>query len=503
MKSSIWKKFLWFAFLPFLIIYLALSFFVMRLGTVSVLLPIGVSLLAGSGFFSLLYLYLSKKVAVPLKKLAEASESLASGNLDQKISLIRSGDEMEMITRSLNLMAEQFRVSKLVQERLQNRFDIIIRIHNAVFHADTLDDAFTDALKEVAEYFRVYKASLIVIRDGSPRVSSVYPIVIREEGDTEFFFHPQMVQLLKGRKHLVMNYGALAAAQLAFLGFETKSLCLLPLRTKGILRGYIIMEGKDQEAFIHDDTTLIYLGNTLSDIIGCRVDWEQMAAIDSAGTNQNTGQREIIMPKDNEEFIEKAKAIQGLDVDKGILLIGGEREQYTGLVRVTIRVIGECIKKMRELYIEDLPAFAIEVHGIKSALYSIGAETLGDEARQLEFAAKSDDSGFCTQNYPGFEEKLRTLSRNLAALFPQQERNSREGSLNELAESLPKIKEAAGNFDSVAASSLLEPLIASRWEDRSIGDLLAGIERDLENLEYEAADAKIANLEEKLKGRNP
>jgi len=482
-------------------IYTSLPQHMVWLDTVPVLLPIGISLFASLGIFSLLFVYLSKKVAAPLKKLAAASESLASGKLDQQISLIRSGDEMEMMIRSLNIMAEQFRVSKLVQERYQNRFDIIIRIHNAMFRADTLEDAFDEALKEVADYFHVYKASLIVVREGSPRISSIYPIVVREEGDTEFFFHPQIVQLVKGKKHLVMNYGALTAAQLAFVGYETKSLCLLPLRMKGILRGYIIMEGKDQEAFIHDDTTLIFLGSTLSDIIGCRVDWEQMAANDSDGTNKNTGQREIIMPENNEEFLEKAKNIQGLEVDKGILLIGGEREKYTELVRITIRVIGESMKKMRELYIEDLPAFAIEVHGIKSALYSIGAELWGDEARQLEFAAKSDDAEYCTQNYPLFEEKLRTLSRNLAALFPRQERNSRDGSLNELAELLPKIKEAGSNFDSVVAVSLLVPLIASRWEDQSIGELLTGTERDLENLEYEAANAKIASLEEKLKGK--
>jgi len=469
------------------------------LDTAPVLMPIGASLLISLGIFSLLFIYLSRGVAVPLKNLARASESLAAGNLDVQINFVHSGDEIEMITRSLARMAEQFRVSKLVQERYQNRFDIIIRIHNAMFHARTLDGAFDEVLSEIADYFHIYKASLIVMRNDSPRICSIYPIVIREEGDTEFFCHQQVIQLTKGKKHLVMNYGALAAAQLTFVGYDTKSLCILPLRVNGILRGYIIMEGKDQEAFVHDDTTLIYIGTTLSGIIGCRIDWEQMAANASAESNQGTGQQEMIMPEDHDEFIEKAKNIQGLDVDKGILLIGGEKEKYTELIKITIKVVTEAIRKMRELYLDDLPAFAIEVHGMKAALYNIGAELWGDEARQLEFAAKSDDSGYCAENYPVFEERLRTLSRNLAALFPRQERNSQSGSLAELAEMLPKIRELCGNFDTVAAASLLSPFIASRWENEAISELLAGIEKDLENLEYDAADEKIKNLQESIK----
>jgi len=469
------------------------------LDTAPVLLPIGTSLLISLGIFSLLFVYLSRGVAVPLRNLARASESLASGNLDVQIKFVHSGDEMEMITRSLARMAEQFRVSKLVQERSQNRFDIIIRIHNAMFHSRTLDDTFDKVLSEIADYFHIYKASLIVMKNESPRVCSIFPITVRDEGDAEFFCHQQVAQLTKGKKHLVMNYGALAAAQLSFVSFDTKSLCILPLRVNGRLRGYIIMEGKDQEAFVHDDTTLIFIGTTLSDIIGCRIDWEQAAAEASAKPDKGTGQQEMIMPEDHDEFIEKAKSIQGLDVDKGILLIGGEKEKYTELIKITIKVVTEGIQKMRELYLDDLPAFAIEVHGMKAALYNIGAELWGDEARQLEFAAKSEDAGYCTENYPVFEERLRTLSRNLAALFPRQERNSQSGSTAELAQMLPRVRELCGNFDTVAAASLLSPFIASRWEDQAISDLLAGIEKDLENLEYDAAEIKIKKLQESLK----
>jgi HPt (histidine-containing phosphotransfer) domain-containing protein/HAMP domain-containing protein len=506
MKSTIWKKIFYQRVLPFSVIYVTLSAFIVYqvylTQTDTALWLIGASFFVSFVFFLLLFIYLSKGVARPLKKLAGSSEKLALGNLDVQIEVVHSGDEIEMITRSLDRMAEQFRVSKVIQQRYQNRFEIILRIHKALFSANTLDGAFDQALTEIADYFHVYKASMVILRDEQPKICSVYPLVEHDEGEAEFFWHHQVSQLLKGKKHIFMNYGAISAAQLSFVNFETKSLCILPLRVNGILRGYIIIEGKDQESFIHDDTTLIFLGATLSNIIGCRIDWEQMADDNSTRQQKKADYGEILIPEDYEVFLEKAKTIQGLDVDKGILFLGGEKEKYRELLKITLKVINESMKKMRELYMEDIPSFAIEAHGIKSALYTIGADQWGDQAKQLEFAAKSADAGYCSENYPLFEEKLRALSRNLTALFPQQEHNSQNGgNLEELRKALPKIKEAAENYDTLNANSLLIPFVESRMMDGEIQEMLADIEKDLENLEYETADEKIANLQRKLEGK--
>jgi HPt (histidine-containing phosphotransfer) domain-containing protein len=396
--------------------------------TIPVIKPVGISLLVSLIIFSLLLLYLAWGISKPLKKLTLNSEALASGNLDVRIDIVRSGDELGMITKSLSRMAEQFRVSKLIQERYEDRFDIIMGIHHALFRSDTLDDAFHSALTAVGEYFGVYKAILVFVLDEGPKIMALYPAGEKNEGLSEFFYHKQMVQLLEKKKHLVMNYGALKTMQLPFVDYQTKTLCILPLCINEILRGYIIMEGKKPESFVHDDTTLLFLGETLSYIIGRRADWETTDAVipDAAvvvATPTEVGvelyEPERIMPDNAETFLEKAKAIRNLNVDMGLLLIGGGKEQYTELLRVTIKVIAEGILKMRRFYIEDLRAFAIEIHGMKGALASIGVETLADEAKQLEFAAKSDDALYCRENYPGFEEKLRTLSRNLASLFPR------------------------------------------------------------------------------------
>jgi HPt (histidine-containing phosphotransfer) domain-containing protein/HAMP domain-containing protein len=476
------------------------------LNTVPVIKPVGISLLISLIIFSMLLLYLAWGIAEPLKRLTLASETLASGNLDVRIDVVRSGDELGMITKSLSRMAEQFRVSKLIQERYEDRFDIIIDIHHALFRSESLDEAFNTALTAVAKYFGVFKATLIYVLDEGPRIVAVYPFSEMEEGLSEFFNHNFVAQLLEKKKHLVMNYGTIKTMQMPFVDYQTRTLCILPLRMNEVLKGYIIMEGKEPESFVHDDTTLLFLGETLSYIIGRRADWEAAdkltpdaspvaATLAEAGADPDEPER--IMPDNAETFLEKAKTIQNLNVDMGLLLIGGGKEQYAELLRVTIKVIAEGILKMRRFYIEDLPAFAIEIHGMKGALASIGVETLADEAKQLEFAAKSDDALYCRENYPGLEEKLRTLSRNLASLFPQQERGSQGGDIKELAEALVKIRNASNNFDSSAASSLLAPMTVLKW-DEGINSLLDEIEKAFENIEYDEATAKISELIKKI-----
>ena len=477
---------------------------------IPVLMPIGISLFICLLILCLLLLYLSEGIGVPLKKLSQTSEAVVMGNLDAHINIVRSNDEMGMISRSLARMAEQFRSIKLLQERYHNRVDILLRIHYALFRSNSLKEAFDVVLVTISEYVGAFMSSMVFMVKDTPMIVAQYFADARnsadsvDEGDSEFFAHSQMVKLLERRNILIMNSGALKAAQISFVNYGTAALCVLPLRIEDVLRGYIIMEGKEPLALVHDDKTLLFLGDTLSYLLSCRSDWEQEITENTksggkrtSAVSQNTNQ-EAFIAENVDAFLEKAKNIQNLNVDKGILLIGGEKKQYTELLRVTIKVISVDILKMRHSHTENLSAFAIEVHGIKAALYSIGAEALGDEARQLEFAAKSDDAVYCRENYPFLEEKLRILSRNLMALFPKQERNFQKGNVEELAEILDKAREACDVFDISAVNALLGPLSVLKWDNEAIQNSLRGILLDMENLEYSDMADKISLLRDML-----
>ncbi|MCL1814438.1 MAG: hypothetical protein FWG27_01250 [Treponema sp.] len=476
--------------------------------TFSILLPIATSLTISLVIFLMLLLYFSRGIAAPLKKLIIDSEDLVTGNLDKHIEIVHSHDEMEMISKSLSRMAEQFKASKLLQERYRNRYDIILRIHYSLFRSPSLSEAINATLIAISEYYSVYKAALVFMIKNHQKIVASYPSEIQKEETNEFIAHDQMVNLLEGKKYLTMNSNTLEAAKLSFVAYNTKSLCILPLRIKETLNGYIILEGKETEALIHDDTTLLYLGDTLCYLLNYRANWEQEL---SATAKQNPSDSfapgengmKMFMPENTDTFLEKAKTIQNLNVERGILLIGDEKEKYTELLKVTIKTISDVIIKLRRFHTGDLHAFAIEIHGIKGSLYSIGNEALGDEARQLEFAAKSDDAEYCKENYPFFEEKLRTFSRNLAALFPQREQNYHKGNVQELAEILIKAREACNNFDISAVNSILSPLSSLKWDNETIQKHLQNIFSDMENLEYDGMAGKISHLLGIVKDKEP
>jgi HPt (histidine-containing phosphotransfer) domain-containing protein len=305
-----------------------------------------------------------------------------------------------------------------------------------------------------------------------------------------------VLRLLGNKKILVMNYGALSSIRLSFVDFTTKALCILPLPVNGLLKGYIIMQGTKSESFVHDDTTLLFIGDTLAYLLNFRANWEKEISDAGAFPASLTVQEERAVNQNEgaDDFLEKVKTIADLDISKGLLLIGGGKEEYSELLRVTIHAIGESIEKMHRLYEETPGEFGIAVHGMKGALYSIGAENLGEEAQKLEFAAKSGDTAYCSSHYLEFEEKLKTLSRNLSSLFPREERNLKTGDPAELEKVLEKILEACNVFDSSGAQTFLSRTRVFKWEDDRIREELRGIEGEIENIEYKGAAEKIEAL---------
>ncbi len=60
--------------------------------------------------------YIAKKLTIPLEALAEASRELAGGNLDHRVS-VRAVDELGILVRSFNRMAEQLKDSRSELEK--------------------------------------------------------------------------------------------------------------------------------------------------------------------------------------------------------------------------------------------------------------------------------------------------------------------------------------------------------------------------------------------------
>jgi hypothetical protein len=308
----------------------------------------------------------------------------------------------------------------------------------------------------------------------------------KEEEAGDYVHHSRVKALLSGRKYISLNANAMLEQDIDFADGQTRYLCILPIMAADRLQGYVIMEGDNETGpLVRGDAALLFISDTISYMLTKRDAGEDFVPQPAAGEEE----------KDESPLLKTARAIEGLDVDKGIFLTGGVEEQYGDLLRISAKVFDGGIRKMRSLYQADLPAFAIEVHGMKGALYAIGADGLGDRAKDLEFAAKAGDAVHCAEAYPAFEEEFAALAVQLGAIVKQRETAFRgAGNKQELVTALGEAFEASQLFNSAQAGKVINSLLEYSWEDDGITETLDSIADALENMDHDEAEKLISGL---------
>jgi HPt (histidine-containing phosphotransfer) domain-containing protein len=178
--------------------------------------------------------------------------------------------------------------------------------------------------------------------------------------------------------------------------------------------------------------------------------------------------------------------------------MSGMAEVYVDTVKLTARLLPERIEKMDRFINNDIKSFAIEVHGLKSALKNIGASALGNGAAKLERAAIENDIAYCTGNYPPFRIGLTELKNSLNEAIVAEPAEVKEAlDISSLAQALTEAKAAAENYDEDLALQALKPC-ANYTYGLETDDLLQGIIHALETFEFEKAIEMINIMEGNL-----
>ena len=83
--------------------------------------------------------------------------------------------------------------------------------------------------------------------------------------------------------------------------------------------------------------------------------------------------------------------IPGLDFEKGLDVFEGEMDDYVSALYSFLKNTPEVIEKLRGVTEENLPEYAVNVHGLKSISAWICAESIREGAAELEALAKAGD----------------------------------------------------------------------------------------------------------------
>ena len=113
--------------------------------------------------------------------------------------------------------------------------------------------------------------------------------------------------------------------------------------------------------------------------------------------------------------------IANVNTENGIARAAGMKDVYLDILESFIEDGNERkVDMMQSLESDNLSAYEIHAHGIKSALHIIGADEMSQTAYELELAAKRGDIEFIKANNDTFVEKLSTLVEDVKQFLENQ-----------------------------------------------------------------------------------
>jgi len=181
-------------------------------------------------------------------------------------------------------------------------------------------------------------------------------------------------------------------------------------------------------------------------------------------------------------------SIDGVDIKMGISMTGGSLKNYMGTLGIYYKdgmeKAGQIAQALQD---KDLPLYIINVHALKSASASIGAEILSEKAKKLEFAARSEDVEYLLDNTKDFIDKLRATLRSIGKIIAEKKSGyAAEDEKEVLKLNLGLLREALNDMDVITVNEVADGLLARRW-GREINDMLEELSGHILVADYDEA----------------
>jgi len=155
--------------------------------------------------------------------------------------------------------------------------------------------------------------------------------------------------------------------------------------------------------------------------------------------------------------------IDGLDVDKGFMMTGGNADDYFHVLSV---YLNDGFTKIEEIQASlennDIGLFTTHVHALKSASASIGASAVSTAAKELESAGRRKDLKFIHDNVGVFTTELKGILKNideyLSSVAPKKKAGEVSVDINELTPMLSLLKIAFNDYDTPVINNIVKTL---------------------------------------------
>lgn len=170
-------------------------------------------------------------------------------------------------------------------------------------------------------------------------------------------------------------------------------------------------------------------------------------------------------------------SIDGVDMEKGLSYSMGQQAVYEKVLLEYVKSRDDFAAQLQKYYeSSDWENYRIVAHSIKSSSYSVGAEELGDLAKEMEFAARDLDIDSIHRNNGRLKELFLEVSENIAEYLLDI-----VADFNKKQESdIDKLICAIDDFEQEKAIEILNSMTIH--EDKK--DIVEELRSKIENLEF-------------------
>jgi PAS domain S-box-containing protein len=186
----------------------------------------------------------------------------------------------------------------------------------------------------------------------------------------------------------------------------------------------------------------LFINAGMNGFISKPIDGEQLNRVLSRWLP--TGASSATPAESDHEIPEALLRFSELDVTKGISYIGNNAASYLKALHTFCTTAGASIAGVSAfLSAENWEDYRIKVHGLKGVFASIGADTLSQQARFLESAAKTGNYAVCRAETEAFCKEAFRFKDALTEILSSQQKSSakRKGDRKTLAELLRRFQE--------------------------------------------------------------
>ncbi|MDR3276022.1 MAG: Hpt domain-containing protein, partial [Treponema sp.] len=121
-----------------------------------------------------------------------------------------------------------------------------------------------------------------------------------------------------------------------------------------------------------------------------------------------------------EDLYTELAHIQGLELGPALERLDNRRDIYEKSLRILLDNLPGLLARLpAELEAGDIRGFAVDLHGLKGSLYSIGAQAAGNHALELEKHA-GDDTAFCAEQLRELTGEVQGLSDALGVCLKER-----------------------------------------------------------------------------------